>query len=100
MRLRPQSAEMIEGETNRLVFNLAPVAGANTVTGTPTVECDGLTFAGTSVSGTTVSTFVSGGSGDTDYNVKITTVLSSGETKVGAITLEWKKPGYDSRSAV
>jgi hypothetical protein len=90
---------MIEGETNRCVFSLAPVVGANTITGTPTIECDGLTFSGTSVTGTTVSTKVSGGSANTDYIVKITAALSSGETKVGAIRLEWKAAGYDSRSA-
>lgn len=91
---------MIEGETNRVVFNLAPAVGANTITGTPTLTCDeGLTFAGTSVSGTNVSAFVSGGQADTDYIVKIATVLSSGETKVGAIKLEWKKPGYEGRTA-
>lgn len=90
---------MIEGETNRLMFNLAPAVGANTITGTPTLECSGLTFTNTSVSGTTVTSFVSGGSADTDYIVTITAVLSSGETKVAAVTLEWKKPGFDNRAA-
>lgn len=100
MRLRPNSAEMIEGETNRLVFNLAPAVGANTLTGTPTITCDeGLSFSGTAVSGTNVTTFVSGGLGDTDYIVKVSAVLSSGETKVGAIKLEWKKPGYEGRTS-
>lgn len=90
---------MIEGETNRVIFNLAPAVGANTITGTPTVEADGLTFSGISVSGTNVTAFVSGGSADTDYIVTLTAVLSSGETKVAAITLEWKKPGFDNRAA-
>jgi hypothetical protein len=99
MRLRPDSAEMIEGETNRLVFNLAPLVGANTFSSTPTVTCSDLTFSGTAASGTTVSTFVSGGQAGKDYIVKISAILSSGETKVGAIRLEWKAPGYDSRTA-
>jgi hypothetical protein len=99
MRLRPTSAEMIEGETNRMVFNLAPAVGANTISGTPTVTCDGLTFASTAASGTTVSTLVSGGSADKDYIVKVTASLSSGETKVGAIRLKFKAPGYDDRTA-
>ena len=99
MRLRPPSAEMIEGETNRLIFNLAPAVGGNTITGTPTIECDDLTFTTPSVSGTNVTTFVSGGEAGRDYIVTITTVLSSGETKVAAITLEWKEPGFDSRAA-
>lgn len=90
---------MTEGETNRLIFNLAPIVGANSVSGTPTLESDGLTFTGTSVTGTTLTTKVSGGSGDRDYIVTITAVLSSGETKVGAVTLEWKKPGFDNRAA-
>lgn len=99
MRLRPDIAEMTEGETNRLVFQLGPVVGANSISGTPTVECSGLTFTGTTATGSTVSTFVSGGQADRDYIVSITATLSSGETKVGAIRLEWKAAGYDARSA-
>lgn len=99
MRLRPDTAEMIEGETNRLVFNLSPLVGANTFDSTPTVESSGLTFTGTAATGTSVTTFVSGGSAGRDYIVKITAPLSSGETKVGAIKLEWKAAGYDGRTA-
>lgn len=90
---------MIEGEVNRLVFNLAPVVGANTISGTPTITATGLTFTGTAVSGTNVTTFVSGGSADSDYIVTLTAALSSGETKVASVKLEWKKPGYDDRTA-
>lgn len=90
---------MVEGETNRVVFNLAPAVGANTISGTPVVASDGLTFSGTAVSGTSVTSFVSGGAADTDYIVSITATLSSGETKVGAVTLKWKKPGFDDRTA-
>lgn len=90
---------MIEGETNRLVFNLTPAVGANTFSSTPTVECDGLTFTGTTASGSNVTTFVSGGEAGKDYTVTITAILSSGETKVAAVLLEWKAPGYDSRAA-
>lgn len=90
---------MIEGETNRLVFNLAPAVGSNSINGTPTIECSDLTFSGTAVSGTNVTTFVSGGAADRDYIVTLTTALSSGETKVASILLEWKKPGFDSRTA-
>ncbi len=99
MRLRPNSAEMIEGEVNRCIFNLAPAVGANTITGTPTIESDGLTFSGVSASGSNVTAFVSGGSADTNYIVTLTAVLSSGETKVAAVTLEWKRPGFESRAA-
>ena len=98
MRFRPNSAEIIEGSTERLVFNLTPVVGANTVTGTPTLECSGLTFASTSIAGKTVTTKVSGGSANRDYIVKVTALLSSGETKVGAIRLEFKEAGYDCRA--
>jgi hypothetical protein len=89
---------MIEGETNRMVFNLAPAVGANTFSSTPTVECGDLTFSGTSASGSTVTTFVSGGEAGRDYTVKLTAILSSGETKVAAINLEWKAPGEESRA--
>ncbi len=90
---------MIEGETNRVIFNLAPAVGANTISGTPTVVSDGLTFSSVSASGSNVSAFVSGGSADTDYIVTLTAVLSSGETKVASIKLEWKKPGFEGRTA-
>ena len=98
MRLRPETAEMVEGETNKLVFNLAPAVGANTFQSTPTVTSDELTFAGTAASGSSVTTFVSGGVADRDYVVTVTAPLSSGETKVAAITLKWKRPGYIDRT--
>lgn len=90
---------MIEGETNRCIFKLAPAVGANTISGTPTVENGDLTFASTSASGSDITTFVSGGEAGKDYIVTITAELSSGETKVASVLLEWKAPGYDSRSA-
>jgi hypothetical protein len=89
---------MIEGETNRIVFDLGPAVMANTISGTPTIEATGLTFSAPSVSGTTVTTLVSGGSAGKDYVAEITAVLSSGETKVAALLLEWKAPGYDFRA--
>jgi hypothetical protein len=99
MRFRDPVREMTEGETNRVVFNLAPVAGSNTISGTPTLSADGLTFTGTSISGTTLTSKVSGGAAGTDYLVTVTAALSSGETKVGTVKLEWKRPGYDDRRA-
>lgn len=88
---------MIEGETNKLVFKLDAAAGPNTIDGTPTIEADGLTFTTPSISGTSVTTFVSGGEAGRNYVATITADLTSGETKVGAIELEWKAPGYDFR---
>lgn len=99
MRFRPNSAELIEGSSKRLIFNLTPVVGANSIEGTPTLEASGLTFDDIAVDGTSISALVSGGTKDTDYIVKITALLSSGETEVGGIKLEWKEAGYEARSA-
>jgi hypothetical protein len=102
MRYNPRSAEMIEGETNKAIFNLAPALGPNTIQGTPTLTaCPGdLIFTDTSVDGALVTTFISGGIANRDYDVVLTANVSSGETKVGAIRLEWKKPGFDDRTGV
>jgi hypothetical protein len=98
MKFRDPSRELIEGETRRLEFDMAAEVGANTISGTPTVACSGLTFASTSVSGTDVTTFVSGGQAGKNYIVEISAELSSNETVVGAVELQWKAPGYDFRS--
>lgn len=92
---------MIEGETNHCIFNLAPLLGTGTIVGTPTISSDpsGLTFASISVVDKTVTALVSGGAAGKDYIVKVTAVLSTGETKIKTVTLEWKAPGYDGRSA-
>jgi hypothetical protein len=100
MRFRPDSFEMIEGETNKLQFNLGPAAGISSVSGTPVVSATGLTFASTAISGNTVTTFVSGGTAGRDYLAKVVATLSSGETKIGTVRLEWKEPGYDCRAGV
>lgn len=98
MRFRPDRFEMIEGETNRLEINLGPVSSGSSVSSLG-LESSGLTFTTPSISGKTATSLVSGGAADTDYIVTITTALSSGETKVGAITLEWKRPGFEGRTA-
>jgi hypothetical protein len=98
MRFNPSNAEMTEGETNLCTFKLAPAVGANSFTSTPTLECTGLTFGTVTASGNQFRVLVSGGEADRDYIVKVTAPLSSGETKVGAIRLEWKAAGYDARS--
>ncbi len=88
---------MIEGETNKLLVKLAPAVGGNTIESV-TWACDGLTFTNEAISGMNATAFVSGGSPASNYTVSITAILSSGETKVAALELEWKAPGYDFRS--
>ena len=97
--IRPDNAEMIEGETKGFTFNLTPMAGASSITGTPTITCDGLTISGTAISGKTVTTTVSGGTGDRDYILTLSAVLSSGETRIGAVKLECKTAGHSDRAA-
>jgi hypothetical protein len=96
---RPHSAEMVEGETNKVEYDWKPIAGANTLTSVDW-ECSGLTFATEAISGLVSSAFVSGGTAGIDYIVKLTAVLSSGETKVRAILLEWKAPGRGNLTGV
>lgn len=97
MRLRPERFEMIEGETNKVSLDLAPLAGPNSLQSL-SLDASGLTFANTSTSGNSGTTYVSGGDAGSDYIVTITAALSSGETKVGAVVFEWKAPGYDFRT--
>lgn len=98
MKFRDPSRELIVGETRRLEFDMAAEVGANTIDGTPTVTCSGLTFANTAASGTVVITFVSGGEAGKNYIVTVSADLTSDETVVGAVELQWKEPGYDFRA--
>ncbi len=98
IRFRPDSFEMNEGETNLLTIDLTAVKKSGTITGTPTVENSDLTFASTALDGTTLTSLVSGGVAGTNYVVTVSVVLGNGETKVGAIELEWKDPGYEYRT--
>jgi hypothetical protein len=98
MKFRDPSRELIVGETRRLEFDMAAEVGANSISGTPTVECTGLTFTNVAASGTDVIAFVSGGEANKNYIVEITATLSSNETVVGAVELQWKAPGYDFRA--
>jgi hypothetical protein len=97
MRFREGQYEMVEGETNRFTVDLTPVAGANSLTSF-TASASGLTFASLGYTGLEGSGFVSGGTADTSYIVTITTELSSGDTKVGAVVFDWKAPGYEHRA--
>lgn len=100
MRFRPASAELDEGSISQLQFKLANAIGSGSISGTPTIESTGLTFAGTSLSGTTLITTVSGGLAERDYVLAITAVTTAGETKIGTVELEWKQPGYEFRAGV
>lgn len=98
MQFRPSSFEMVEGSINKLIIKFGNLVGSGSVTGTPTLDGDGLTFASTAISGSTLTSLVSGGTADRNYIVTVTAVLSTGETKVGAIELQWKQPGYEFRA--
>lgn len=90
---------MTAGETNRLEIRLGPVAGANSIEAV-TFSNSGLSFTTDGIDGTIASVFVSGGDAGKDYVVTVTATLSSNETKVGAILLEWKSPGYGNLTGV
>jgi hypothetical protein len=98
VQLRPDRIELIEGATRLLTFDLSPAIRGGSITGTPTIEAPGLTFTTPSVSGTTVTTLVSGGTAGKDDIAKITVSFNSGETDVAALLIEWKAPGYDFRA--
>lgn len=100
MRFRPTSAELIEGNTETLTFKLANPVGSSSITGTPTLTCTGLTFASTSISGTTLTTKVSGGEADKVYTVELSMVTADGQTRIGTIDLEWKAAGFNSRTGI
>lgn len=95
-RLRYDRHEMVEGETNKLELDLAPAAGANSITSV-TWAGDGLTFADQAESGTDATVFVSGGTADTEVVCTATVVIASGETKVYGFVIEWKKPNKQWR---
>lgn len=101
MRLTPRRLELVEGSTKRITFDLAPIAGAATLSSV-TIESDpsGVAVTSTAISDKTVSCLVSGGSGGSNYDLKVTVALSGGETEVGSIQLRWKEVGdYDSAGA-
>lgn len=100
MRFRPDSAEMVEGETAKLQFILANAVGSSSVSGTPTVVNSDLAFASASLSGTTLTTLVSGGVAGVNNIVEVTLVTALGETKIGTVTLEWKAPGFEFRAGL
>lgn len=101
MRFRPGSAELDEGSVSNLTFKLANAVGTGSISGTPTVTTDrDLTFTAPSLSGTTLTTTVSGGLAGNNYIVTVTMVTAAGETMLGTIELEWKLPGYEFRAGV
>lgn len=99
MRYRKERYEMTEGETNLLEIDLAPTIGANTLSAFD-ITASGLTFTTPDVDDRTVTTKVSGGSAGTNYIATTTATLADGQTKVGAIILEWKAPGYEFRAGM
>jgi hypothetical protein len=98
MRFRPASAELVEGSTAKLQFKLAIPVGSSSISGTPTVACSDLTFASTALSGTNLTTIVSGGDAGQNNVLTITMVTSAGETMLGTVELEWKEAGEDSNA--
>lgn len=98
LRFRPDSAELIEGATAKLQFKLANAVRSSSVSGTPTVVCTDLTFASTTLSGTTLTTLVSGGSANRNYVIEVTMVTTAGETMKGSIEMEWKDFGFEERA--
>jgi hypothetical protein len=101
MRFRPGTAELDEGSVATLQFKLANAIGTGTISGTPTITADsGVTLTTPSLSGTTLTTKVSGGSADRNYVLSVTMVTTAGETMLGAVELQWKQPGYEFRAGV
>lgn len=101
MRFRPATAELDEGSIATLTFKLANAIGSGTISGTPTVAADqDLSFTTPSLSGTTLTTKVSGGLADHNNIITVTMVTAAGETMLGTVGLEWKQPGYEFRAGV
>lgn len=94
MRLRPDDLpEMVKDEARNVVFKLGGAVGVNTISGTPTVESvNGLTtFGAPSVSGTSVTVKVTAANTGSDV-IKLTAVLSSGETIIGPVRVRITDP--------
>lgn len=101
MRFRPGTAELDEGSVSTLTFKLANAVGSGSISGTPTITSDsGLSFTTPSLSGTTLTTKVSGGIADRNYVTTVTMVTTAGETMLGSTVLQWKQPGYEFRAGV
>lgn len=94
MRLTPDKMEIVEGSVKRVALDLTALVGSATInSATFAAEPSDLTIASTTISGKTVTCLVSGGDGGRNYILKLTVVLSDGETEVGTILLKWKEPG-------
>ncbi len=88
MRLRPNDApDMERGEKRNFVFKLSGAVGANSITGTPTVECDNLTVGTVSTSGTSVTVPITAPNTGT-HMLKVTATLSSAEIIVGVVRVK------------
>lgn len=88
MRLRPDDSPPMElGEIRRFQVNVSGVAGINTIVGTPTATCDGLTIGSVSAIGLTISFPVTADKTGT-HNLMVEADLSSDETVRGKIRVK------------
>lgn len=88
MRLKPNDLPDMElGEVRNVTFNLAGAVGPNAISGTPTVECDALTFSTPLVDGTSFEVRVTAAKTGT-HTILATAVLDSLETIKGAVRVK------------
>ena len=85
MELRPNDLPTMEkGEIRRVNVTVAGAAGINTISGTPTATCDGLTIGTVSSSGLVISFNVTADKVGT-YPILVSCDLSSNETIKGMV---------------
>lgn len=85
MRLRPNDLpEMELGEVRNVTVNVSGAAGANSIQGTPTAECDSLTIGNVSTSGLIITFPVTADKAGT-HTILVSANLSSSETVKGFI---------------
>lgn len=85
MEIRPNDAPTMEkGEVRYFTLNVSGAAGVNSITGSPTAECERLTIGTPSASGLEVSFLVTADNVGT-HNIIVTCELDSSETIKGFI---------------